>query len=119
MAPRVTIESLLIDGQQVAADGLFEYVDPQSQEVLFVGRPAADTSDLWVAVEAQLSPKAQVGSLQNGEWSASRPAPPAVPYRWRAIVWPRISGAAGIEDLQVNGPDSRYVIARSEEWVEE
>lgn len=117
--PRVTIESLLVGEQQVEADGLFEFLDPQSQEIVFIGRPAAaESTDLWVAVEAALLPSQQVGSLQSGEWSASRPAPPPAPYRWRAIVMSNAAGATAIEDLKINGPDSRYVISRSDEWLE-
>jgi hypothetical protein len=104
----------------VAAAGSFENIDPEIEEVLFVGRPVGATDELWVAVSASLSPTVSAGTLQSGRWSATRPAPPSTPgYRWRAIVWPIASGAAGDEDLQINGPDSIYVIARSEEWPQQ
>jgi hypothetical protein len=118
VAPRVTIESVLVGSEQLQAQGAFEFLDPAREEILLIGRPSSSNDDLWVAVEAALTPRAQQGSLQSGEWTASRPAPPTVPYRWRVIVWPNSSGAAGNEDLQLNGPDSEYVIARSEEWLE-
>ena len=120
VVPRVTIESVLIGPQEVEAEGGFENLDPSREEVLFVGRPKESTTDRWVAVEAALSPINQAGSLQSGRWNALRPAPPPNPgYRWRAIVWPSTAGATGDEDLQLNGPDSEYVLARSEEWLEE
>lgn len=104
----------------VAAAGSFENINPEIEEVLFVGRPVGATDELWVAVSASLSPTISAGTLQSGRWSATRPAPPSTPgYRWRAIVWPIASGAAGDEDLQINGPDSIYVIARSEEWPQQ
>ena len=118
IAPRVTIESVLVDSQQVQADGDFQYLDPTREEVLFIGRPSGSEDDAWVAVEADLTPREQLGALQSGDWTASRPAPPQAPYRWRVIVWPAGSGATANEDLQLNGPDSQYVIARSEEWLD-
>ncbi len=115
----MTIDSVLVGVAEVEAQGLFENVDPVREEVLFVGRPEGETEERWVSVPAALSPNSLAGSLQSGSWTAARPAPPLdVAYRWRAIVWPNISGAVANEDLQLNGPDSDYVIARSEEWVE-
>ena len=117
-APRVTIETVDLNTQQVQGAGAFENIDPQSQQVLFVGRPHDQADALWVAVEASLAPKVQSGALVSGRWNAARPAPPPSPgYQWSAIVWPNSSGAAGNEDLQRNGPASQYVIARSEEWT--
>jgi len=114
---RVTLEEVSVVPPDVAAAGQFENLDPELEEVLFVGRPVGATDELWVAVSASLSPTATSGPLQTGRWSATRPAPPPTPgYRWRAIVWPVAPGAAGDEELQQNGPDSIYVIARSEEW---
>lgn len=117
---RVTLESVLVGPQQVEAQGAFEFVDPEREEILFIGRPSGQTSELWVAVEAALSPASQAGSLVSGQWTAVRPAPPpSAVYRWRAILWPAASGATGQEDLQLNGPDSEFVIASSEEWISE
>jgi hypothetical protein len=116
-AARVTLESVLVSAQTVEAQGSFENIDPFREDVLFVGRPQAATTDLWVAVEAALAPSAQAGSLQSGRWTAQRPQPPADAYRWRAIVWPSAQGSAGNEDLQQNGPDSQFVIARSDETI--
>lgn len=118
--PLVIIDNVLVGPQQVEAQGIFENVDPTIEDVLFVGRPAASTTDVWVAVEAALAPRSQIGPLQSGRWTASRPAPTdGVAYRWRAIIWPSASGATGNEDLQRNGPDSEFVVARSEEWLTE
>jgi hypothetical protein len=118
--PRVTLDEVSLVPPDVAGAGQFENLDPELEEVLFVGRPVGATDELWVAVPASLSPTVSEGPLQSGHWTASRPAPPPTPgYRWRAIVWPIASGAAGVEDLQINGPDSIYVIARSEEWSDQ
>lgn len=115
----VTLESVLVGEHDIEGRGSFENLDPAREEVLFVGRPAGVNSELWVAVEAALAASEQQGSLQSGLWSALRPAPPPAAYRWRAILWPSAAGAAGTEDLQQNGPDSQFVLAKSEEWVSE
>jgi hypothetical protein len=110
--PRVILENVLFAPDQVEGRGSFENVDPLVNEVLFIGRPLAETES-WLAVEATMDPTVQRGPLQSGRWAAVRPSPVTVPYRWFAILWPASSGATGTEDLQTNGPESRFVVAKS------
>jgi hypothetical protein len=111
---RVTLESVLVAAEQVEGQGTFENVDPRVNEVVFVGRPRDLTDEGWLAAEGALSPSAQLGTLQSGSWTASRPAPLDVPYRWYAILWPAAAGAGGFEDLVANGPESEFVVAKSD-----
>lgn len=112
--PKVTLESVLVAEEQVAGRGTFEDLDPNVNEVVFVGRPPAATTENWLAVEAALTPTAQAGALQDGRWQAVRPAPPPAGYRWYAILWPVAAGASGAEDLRLNGPASELVVAKSD-----
>ncbi len=101
----------------MAAAGAFENIDPTIAEVLFVGRPAGSNRR---ALGGRLG---FAGARRAQRLIGQRPLVGVRarrrltnPYQWRAIVWPLAPGAAGDEDLSINGPNSEYVIAVSEEW---
>jgi hypothetical protein len=115
--PRVTLETVVVGGQTVEGIGAFERVNPALSDIVFIGRPADAPSDTWLATEANMTPlaSAATGAL-DGRWSAAR-ALPTTPYQWYAILWPAAAGAAGSEDLTLNGPDSEFVQAKSSPQV--
>jgi hypothetical protein len=111
--PHVTLESVRVSATEVSGNGTFTGVNPEVDMILFMGRLKDAESDRWLTAEAQLAPQAEANSVQAGEWQAVR-QPSVLGFRWFAVVVPASSGAVGVEDLRVHGPESEFVIAASE-----
>lgn len=112
---RVTLELVTTGPNEVQGSGSYAGLDPRSQAVVFMGRPAGTADADWIGVPATLARQSELGGREVGRWEATRPGVPAGRWQWFALIAPAAAGATDVyEDLRRNGPDSEFVLARSE-----
>jgi hypothetical protein len=113
----VSLDTVTVAEAEVRGRGSFTFIDPASQAIVFIGKPADDPAADWVPVVATLEAvTTEPDGRQSGRWEAIRPAGTGgIAYTWFAVVAPLAGGAANpYEDLRADGPESGSVSASSQ-----